>query len=116
MEQFVTRLIRDFDNIWRLELSGGVGPNHNRPLSSIEAAVVLKILEQVPMRRLIVDLSSISSLDSQGLQFLALLYKHLARRNIQIILRQPNPALREVLQSMRYDQLFIVEPGNGVGR
>lgn len=80
-----------------------------RPISSIEAVVVLKILEQVPVRRLIIDMSHVSMLDSQGLQFLALLYKHLTQRNIQMVVFQPNAALREALQGMRYDRLFTVE-------
>lgn len=116
MGRFVTKLTRDIDNIWWLELNGEAESENGRPVSSVEAVVVLKILEQVPVRRLIVDVSRISTLDPQGLQFLALLYKHLAQRNIQIILYRPNVALREVLQSMRYDQLFTVESGDGVGR
>ncbi len=116
MGRFVTKLTRDFDNIWWLELSGESEPAHGRPISSGEAVVVLKILEQVRLRRLIIDVSNISMLDSQGLQFLALLYKHLARRNIQITLRRPSQALRQALHRMRYDQLFTLESDDGVGR
>lgn len=109
MGRFVTKLTRDFDNVWRLELNGADELADGRPISSIEAVVVLKILEQVPVRRLIIDMSHVSMLDSQGLQFLALLYKHLTQRNIQMVVFQPNAALREALQGMRYDRLFTVE-------
>lgn len=115
MGRFVTKLIRDFDDVWLLELSGDIEPDLDRPVSSIEAVVILRILEQVRMRRLIIDLSAVPQLDPQWLQFLALLHKQLAKRNVQIVLRQPNPDLQAVLQSMRYDQFFMVEGVDGVG-
>lgn len=57
--------------------------------------------------QLIIDLSDVTFIDSQGLRFFLVLKKRLAGQGIEIILSKPNERLLRLFQLMGLDQLFV---------
>jgi anti-anti-sigma factor len=108
-ERPVTRLTRDTDCVWVLELPGTADQEVFRQMTDVEIPAILKILGQTEVRKLIIDLAAIRIFDSQELRFLCWMYSQLAERNVPIILRNPSAHLRQILRIMQYDQIFKVE-------
>jgi anti-anti-sigma factor len=109
MGRLVTRLTRDADSVWLLELMGTTDQELFRQITATEIPTILKILEQAEVRKLIVDLTTTQDFDSPGLRFLGQMRQQLAERNIPIILRNPNAPLRQILRIMQFDRVFEVE-------
>jgi anti-anti-sigma factor len=109
MGQLVTRLIRDANSVWLLELIRPIEQELFFHIWAGEIEAILKLLEQSEAQKLVIDLTATQEVDSRGLQFLCRMHKELAERNIPIILRNPSAHLRRVLRIMKYDQLFGIE-------
>jgi anti-anti-sigma factor len=109
MGRLVTRLTRDADSVWLLELTGATDQELFRQITATGIPTILKILEQTEVRKLIIDLTTTQDFDSHGLQFLGQMRQQLAERNIPIILRNPSTPLRQILSLMQFDQVFEVE-------
>jgi anti-anti-sigma factor len=58
---------------------------------------------------LAIDLSEVQRFDSITLSFVILMYKELAQRNINLVLRDPNPTIRRHLRNIMLDQIMKVE-------
>ncbi len=104
-----TKLRQDSPDTWTLTMIGSVDQENFQFLSSIENNAISNRLVEAQAKKLIIDLAATEQFDSLGLQLLLLLYKQLAQRNIQVVLRDPNPHLRRVLRIMQFDRIFRVE-------
>ena len=103
------RLTRDADSVWLLEFAGATDQELFHPMWASEIDAVLKLLEQIEVQKLVIDLTTTQDFDSRGLQFLCQMHKQLVERNIQIILRNPSTHLRQILRIMQFGQIFEVE-------
>jgi anti-anti-sigma factor len=104
-----TKLRQDSADTWTLTMMGSVDQENYQFLSTLESNAILNQLVEAQAKKLIIDLASTEQFDSLGLQFLLLLHKQLAQKNIQVVLRNPNPHLRRVLHIMQFDRIFSVE-------
>jgi anti-anti-sigma factor len=112
MGRLMTRLTRDTNSTWLLELIGVKDREVFRQMAETEMPAIMNILEQTEVCKLVVDLTAAQEFDSRGLQFLCRMHKQLAERNIPLILRNPNAHLRQILRIMQFDQLFKIEYGD----
>jgi len=112
MAKLETKLTQETPETWSLAMVGSVDLENYLLLSTIESNVILTRLAEVQTRRLIIDLAAADQFASLGLQLLLLLYKQLSKKNIQVILRNPNPHLRQMLRIMQFDQIFSVVSDN----
>ena len=108
----MTRLTRDANSTWLLELLGATNREVFRQMTETEIPAIMNILAQTEVRKVIVDLTTTQDFDSRGLQFLCRMHQQLAERNIPIILRNPSPHLRQILRIMQFDHLFKIEYGD----
>jgi anti-anti-sigma factor len=58
---------------------------------------------------LVVDLTEVEYIDSQGLKFLLDLHKKLSEQNLTIILQNPTPHLRRLFRIMQFERIFEIE-------
>lgn len=108
MSQVTTRLTRELDGVWLLELAGPT-PERLRFLEGDVPLGVLELLARIEGRKLVVDLTSIREFDSKGVLLLCLIHKQLIGRSIQTKLRNPQPHLRDILRITQLDQIFEIE-------
>lgn len=62
-------------------------------------------------RRVIVDFSKLTYMDSAGLGFLLTLRERARTAGVAIVLRNPVGSVRDMLQLARFDTLFTIETG-----
>jgi anti-anti-sigma factor len=108
MTQPISALSRENDT-WTMNLSGIIDTDSPDSGFSDQNAPLLKELVQANAKRLLIDLTATESIDSHGLKLLLNAQKEFARRNVQIVLQNPNPHLRRLFRIMQFDRLFVIE-------
>lgn len=108
MKRVTTRLTRELDNVWLLELVDPASPNFRCDMSD-KPPIILQILSKIEGRRLIIDLTCIPNFDTCGIEFLCLLHQQFVGRNFHLMLRNPNSYTQEILQRTQLDQVFELE-------
>jgi len=106
-------LSHDNPDVWTLKLSGSVDITNHHLLWSIygEQALLEKILE-TEAKKLVIDLSEVDRMDSQGLRHLHDIYRLFESTDIQLTLKNPNSHLYRLLQIMQFDTIYNVEFDN----
>ncbi|MCK6630613.1 MAG: STAS domain-containing protein [Anaerolineae bacterium] len=106
--RLMTRLTRELDSVWLLELANPALKDVSY-VEGDEHPLILQILTKIDGHKLIIDLTSIQDLDLYGIDFLCLIYKNFIGRDIEIKLRNPDSHLREMLHRTQLDRVFEVE-------
>lgn len=105
-----TKLSDQQDGVWRLWLIGSVdSSNHHLMWSLNNPDALLEKLVVAKARKLIVDLTALERLDSEGLRMLLKAHNDFAKRDIELVLQNPNAHLHRLLKLMRFDQLITIQ-------
>lgn len=98
------------DGVWMLKLAGSTDDkdDHLTWLNN-HRTELLQELAQAQAQKLVIDLTAIENLGSQGLVLLIGLHKEFSQRNIQFVLYNPQPYLSRILCIMQFDKIFVVE-------
>lgn len=108
MRQVTTRLTRELDGVWLLELTNPASEKI-RLIEEDSTSSFLKLLTRIEVRKFVVDFTSVREFDSQGILLLCLIHKQLIGRSIQTKLRNPQPHLLDILHITQLDQIFEIE-------
>jgi anti-sigma B factor antagonist len=81
--------------------------------STVGEQVRLQLLEALATgsQSIVIDCTSISLMDSNGFSFLIACLKKARESSVQLLLRNPNPQMRLVLEMTGTDQLFDIDDG-----
>jgi len=110
MTDLVSELTQQSSDIWTLKLTGGVdSETHHLMWTTYSSADLLQQLVAAKAKKLVIDLTAVDRLDSQGLRLLLNAHKEFSREKIEIVLKNPNPHLRRLFQIMQFDRVFTVE-------
>ena len=110
MTQLNVTLTAFDEQIWILHLTGTVDSSTHRLMWSADSSTLLaQQLVEAKAKTLIVELTDVERIDSQGLGIILNAYKEFSSHNIDIILRNPNPHLFRLFRLMQFDQVFTIE-------
>lgn len=103
--------VPDSDGSWRVEMHGDIDLNAQRLLDD-----ALLQLTAVAPAAVVVDLSAVTFLASNGLGFLAAVGEHAERAGETVTLRSPNRVVHRALTVMGFDRTFpiVTEPSGQV--
>lgn len=105
-----TAILVHHNNIWTLKLIGNIDSAMLRLNSAINYNVsLLNQIAQSGDKKLVIDLMATKSIDADGFKVLLKTQKDFAERGIQIVLKNPPPHMKQLLQVMRYDRMFVIE-------
>ncbi len=68
----------------------------------------LHLLAEEPVRRMVIDLTPLEFICSMGLGALIVAHVVSQRRNAQVVLAGPRPAIREILETTRLNMVFPI--------
>lgn len=109
MTKLTTELARNGE-AWTLKLIGSVDSGTTDLMWFTDSsASLLEELVEADAKKLIVDLTRANSIDSHGLRLLLNAYREFSKKDIQIILQNPNPHLKRLFRIMQFDRVFTVE-------
>ncbi len=105
-----TELIYDNKDIWLLKLIGTINPTNHHLLWHVDSYAVLakKVLE-TEAKTLIIDLTEVKRMDSQGLRHFYDLYRAFVSTDVQIILKNPSKHLKRIFHIVQFDKIFTIE-------
>ena len=106
MNKVTAKLIQQNDIQWMIVLENEA---IFTATPSIWFADIVEQLEQNGVELLIIELTGVESIDSQGLKFLLDVHRDLSGRDIKVILQNPGPHLRRLLRVMQFDRIFTIE-------
>jgi anti-anti-sigma factor len=110
MTDLTAQFSHEGNNTWLLKLTGKVeGHNHHLMWGFDNPEALLNQLIAVQARILVIDLSGVERIDSEGLRRLFMVRQEFARKKIQIVLRNPNEHLYHLLRIMQFNRIFIIE-------
>ena len=101
MTKLTTRLVQVDPGRWRL-----IGVDSSR---AGQGEITLEALAEAHIQTLIIDLSAMSHVDSQGLRLLYDVHRGLRSDNVLLVLRNPSPTLHRLLKIMQFNRLFSIE-------
>ena len=105
-------LRQDGDNTWRLILSSEF-PDYGYDLAWLmDNKKFFSKLEESEAKKLVIDLSDVERLDSQGLLFLLTTHQKATGSNIRVALRNPSSHMVRLLRIMSFDRIFDIEFSN----
>ena len=95
---------------WILSLRGSVeSQNHYLMWFFDSSDTLLEELVGASAKKLVIDLVDTERIDSEGFRRLFKIRQELAKKNIEITLRNPNEHLSRLLHIMQFDQVFEIE-------
>ena len=105
-----TAILVHHNNTWTLKLIGNIDSATLRLNSAIDYNVsLLKQIVQSGGKKLFIDLIATESIDADGFNVLLDTQKEFAKKGIQIVLKNPPLHMKQLLKTMRYDRLFVIE-------
>ena len=113
MEKLRTELVHKSNGTWRLRLLADTA-SHNEPQtrSIDDGDLLLDKLTEAGAQKLVIDLTAIDRVDSDGFRFLLNTCKMLSTKDIRIVLQNPGIHLQNLLRIMSFDHLFEIELGD----
>ena len=93
-------------SVWIIKLTGDVASKLAEPIWLNE---LLHQLIQAQAHQLVIDLTHAEQFGSQALRHLLLIREEYSKRNIEIILRNPNRHLTRLFQILQMHMLFVIE-------
>jgi anti-anti-sigma factor len=113
MTELTTDLIRQ-ENEWILKLNGAIDSNSLYLMWFMDSsASLLKEMKQNGANKLLIDLTNVETIDSQGLRMLLSAQKEFSREDVSIRLKNPNSHLKRLFRIMQFDRVFDVIHSNG---
>lgn len=95
---------------WMLSLRGSVeSQNHYLMWYFDSSDTLLEKLVAASATKLVINLVDADRIDSEGFRRLFKIRQELAKKNIEIALRNPNEHLSRLLRIMQFDQVFEIE-------
>ena len=95
---------------WTLKLTGSID-NTNRSLrqSTESDDLLFQKVMATRTKRLVIDLTAVEGLDSQGLRYLYDIQKQFSPNKIAVVLKNPNVHLQHLFRIMQFNRIFIIE-------
>ena len=110
MTHLKTELIQNSADTWTLKLIGSIDSDTRRLMWSVEnSAALLETLIAANAKKLVIDLAQAERFDSHGLRLLLNAQKEFSKKNMQIVLKNPNSHLNRLFQIMQFDTVFVIE-------
>ena len=105
MDRLTATIVQDGHN-WILKLVGDVSISSTKPFWIVE---ILKEVTEGRLESLVIDLSGVEYIDSQGFKFLLDIQKAVTKEGIRVVLQNPAAHLRRLLRIMQFDRIFVIE-------
>jgi anti-anti-sigma factor len=110
MDKLQSQLTQNSNGVWTLKLIGSIGSETYQSIwTTSDSAALLKQLVEANAYKLVIDLSEIERIDSNGLRLLLNAHKEFSKQEISIVLRNPNSHLHRLFLIMQFDRVFNIE-------
>lgn len=107
--RLIKQLTDDPRDVWWLELEDSVGWYAFHLAQALDSQTLIQKAKAVQAHKFVIDLTTLSSFDSHGLQLLLMLYKQLSDQDIMLVLHNPNYFLQRILRILQIDRFLQIE-------
>ncbi len=113
MKKLMTELVHKSSGPWGLKLTTVATDDSEQQTRLIDNEdPLLDRLTEAKAQKLVIDLTAIERVDSEGFRFLLNTCKALSKTDIQIVLHNPSAYLQSLLRIMSFDHFFEIELGD----